>query len=307
MTAPRAASVTVVVPTHCRPELVRRSVQGIVDQSWPGAVEVLVVFDQCEIHEIDVDLREGRTIRRLVNDERTAGLAGARNTGVLEATGEWIAFCDDDDVWLPGKLEAQFARLAEHPGPAACATGIYVETETRRILRNAPERVLGHLDFVRDRIMEVNPCTLLLRRDAMVDLIGLVDEGIPHGYGEDYDFILRLTEQMPVVCVPEPYVVVTYHAGSYYAANWRKVIDGLEFLQHKHPELATDKVGSARINAQLAFAHGGLGERRQAMRLAGRALRSNPREKRALVAVAVAAGVPAQRVAGIIRRRGRGV
>lgn len=302
-----AAAVSVVVPTHDRPALVRRCVEAILAQTHPGAIEVLVVFDQCEMHEIDVVVPAGRSVTRLRNDSRQPGLAGARNTGILAATGEYVAFCDDDDVWLPGKLEAQFRRLGEESGPAACATGIFVETAGRRIRRPAPERALGHVDFVRDRIMEVNPCTLVVGRDVVLREVGLVDEDIPHGYGEDYDFLLRLTRTLPVVCVPEPMVVVSYHGGSYYAASWQKIIDGLEYLTAKHPELRQDRAGSARILGQLALAHGGLGERRRAAQLVGSALRANPLEKRALAAAGVVAGVPANRVVQLARRIGRGV
>jgi glycosyltransferase involved in cell wall biosynthesis len=302
-----AAAVSVVVPTHNRPELVRRCVEAVLAQTYTGEIEVLVVFDQCEMHEIDLVLPAARSVTRLPNDSRQPGLAGARNTGILAATGEYLAFCDDDDVWLPGKLEAQFRRLREVNGQAACATGILVETAGRRIRRAAPERALRHVDFVRDRIMEVNPCTLVVRRDVVLREVGLVDEDIPHGYGEDYDFLLRLTRTMPVVCVPEPMVVVSYHGGSYYAASWQKIIDGLEYLTAKHPELRQDREGSARILGQLALAHGGLGERRRAAQLVGSALRANPLEKRALAAAGVVAGVPANRVVQLARRMGRGV
>lgn len=299
--------VSVVVPTHDRPELVRRTVQAVLDQDHPGEIEVLVVFDQCRPHPLPAPGRPGRTVSALVNDARAPGLAGARNTGLLAARGSHVAFCDDDDVWLPSKLSAQLQRLDAHPGPAACATGIYVETSTRRIRRDAPTRVLCHADFVRDRIMEVNPCTLLVRRSGLFDAVGLVDERVPAGYGEDYDFVLRLTRSMAVVCVPDPLVVVSYHGGSYYAANWRKMVDGLEYLRAKHPDLRIDRVGNARILGQLAVAHGGLGERRTCLRLAAAALRSNPRERRALVAAAVAAGLPAETVLGALRHLGRGV
>lgn len=301
------AAVSVVVPTHKRPELVRRCVQGVLEQTYQGPIEVIVVFDQCEMHEIDLPDPPRRSVVRLPNLHRSPGLAGARNTGILAATGDYVAFCDDDDLWLPEKLETQLRRLTEVRGPAACATGIFVETDGRRIRRTAPERTLHHLDFVRDRIMEVNPCTLLVRRDELLRDVGLVDEELPHGYGEDYDFLLRLTRRMPVVCVPDALVVVSYHGGSYYAASWQKIIDGLEYLTAKHPELKEDPQGSARILGQLALAHGGLGQRRRAAQLATSALRANPREKRAFAAVGVLAGVPANRLVQVARRMGRGV
>lgn len=302
----RQPTVSVIVPTHRRPEMVRRCVQAIVDQTYAGAIEVLVVFDQCDPHPIEVRDRPRRTIRQVSNDRRQPGLAGARNTGILEAGGEYIGFCDDDDLWLPTKLEAQLGRLRQAADGAACATGMYVDTGRRRIVRRAPERTLVPVDFVRDRLMEVHPGCLLIRR-ADLEAVGMVDEDVPHGYGEDYDFVLRLASVVPIVTVPDPLVVVAYHTGSYYAANWQVMIDGLEYLQRKHPELAREPRGSARILGQLALAYGGLGRRREALALVRRALRANPLEKRALLAVGVVAGVPAERLSRTARSFGRGL
>jgi hypothetical protein len=85
------------------------------------------------------------------------------------------------------------------------------------------------------------------------------------------------------------------------------VIDGLEYLLDKHPALRADRRGHARILGQLAFAHGGLGQRRKALRRAGRALVDNPTDLRAYAAIAVANGVSAQFASAAARRTGRGI
>jgi glycosyltransferase involved in cell wall biosynthesis len=307
MTTPLPPPVSVVIPTHERRDLVHRAVRGVVDQSYPGSIEILVVFDQAEPHPIEVEAGSNRTIRTLVNRDRRPGLAGARNTGIIESRGDYVAFCDDDDAWLPDKLEAQVRKIQAHAGACVCATGVVMETDNGHVTREAPRAVLRHRDFVRSRIMEVHPSTLLIPRLLLTETVGLVDESVPHGYGEDYDLLLRITERYPVVCVPESLVLVSFHEGSYFTSRWQNVIDGLEYLLDKHPALSQDRRGHARILGQLAFAHGGLGQRRKALRRAGSALAGNPTDLRAYAAIAVATGVSAQFVAAAARRTGRGI
>jgi glycosyltransferase involved in cell wall biosynthesis len=135
MTTPLPPSVSVVIPTHERRDLVHRAVRGVVDQSYPGSIEILVVFDQAEPHPIEVEAGSNRTIRTLVNRDRRPGLAGARNTGIIESRGDYVAFCDDDDAWLPDKLEAQVRKIQAHAGACVCATGVVMETDNGHVTR----------------------------------------------------------------------------------------------------------------------------------------------------------------------------
>lgn len=302
-----APTVSVVVPTHDRPQLVTEAVRAIVAQDHPGDVEVLVVFDKADPHPIDVELPAGRTLRRLRNDDRTPGLPGARNTGILAASGELLAFCDDDDAWLPGKLAAQVETLRRHPDASLVATGLRVVSDAGSNDRPGPRAPVHFDDLLRDRIMELHPSTFLFRRRDLLDHIGLVDEEIPGGYAEDYELLLRSARTGPIVNVPRPLVAIGFHAGSYYASRWRVVIGGLRYLLDRYPDFARVPAGRARILGQLAFAHAALGERTQARALARAALADHRGERRAYAAWAVTLGVPARWIADLARRRGRGI
>jgi glycosyltransferase involved in cell wall biosynthesis len=104
--------VSVVIPTRGRPSLVRRAVESALGQTW-AALEVVVVLDGPD--EATRRALEG------VNDDRVRvvelavrlGGAAARNAGVQAAFGEWVAFLDDDDLWMPHKLEAQLGRAED--------------------------------------------------------------------------------------------------------------------------------------------------------------------------------------------------
>jgi glycosyltransferase involved in cell wall biosynthesis len=302
-------AVSVTIPTRDRPQLLARAVEAILTQDHDGPIECVVVFDQSEPHEIPLrsDLPAGRTVKAVKNT-RKPGLAGARNSGILAASNPIMGFCDDDDEWLPGKLAAQLSLMDQHPGASVVATGILVHFNGRDRTRPAPRRPLNHGDFLEDRIMEVNPCTVLSRRELILDRIGLVDEEIPGGYAEDYEWLLRASAVAPIRCVPEPLVRIYWHSHSFYTEQWRVIIDGLLYVLNRHPGFSQHPRGLARIQGQIAFAYAGLGEYPRARSWARKALRHNIKEKRAYLALACSTGlVRNDSVVRFAKRFGRNV
>jgi hypothetical protein len=101
---------------------------------------------------------------------------------------------------------------------------------------------------------------------------------------------------------------VYWHKQSFFAERWRTISDALRYLLDKHPEFAGDPRGLARIQGQIAFAEAALDCRPAARRASLSALRNNPLERRAYLALAVAAGVvPAASVVRLANSRGRGI
>jgi glycosyltransferase involved in cell wall biosynthesis len=88
-------SVDVVIATHNRPELLRAALDAALAQTYSGRISCVVVFDRSSPDyalECDTPARSVRVVR----NTRTAGLAGARNTGIAAGSGDFVAFCDDD-------------------------------------------------------------------------------------------------------------------------------------------------------------------------------------------------------------------
>ncbi|MFY1695484.1 MULTISPECIES: glycosyltransferase family 2 protein [unclassified Solwaraspora] len=300
-------TVSVVVPTRDRPELLRDTVEAIRGQDYPGTIEIVVVYDQSTPDPQLADDDPRRPVRVVVND-RSAGLAGARNCGILVATGELVAFCDDDDRWLPGKLTAQVAELGRHPEAEFVSCGITVSYDgatTDRVL----DRDTVPLDaLLRDRMTELHPSTFLIRRSALVDGFGLVDEEIPGSYAEDYEFLLRAARSAPLRNLRTPYVLVRWHKRSYFAQRWDTISTALQWLLERYPEFATQPAGEARVAGQIAFAQAAAGHRRDALRWARHTLARNPKEPRAYLALAVASrAVRPDTVLRSLHRRGRGI
>lgn len=303
MTSP---PVSVVIATRNRPEMVREAIDAALGQEYAGPIEVVVVADQSE-PDRDLERRAvGREVRVVVN-RRSPGLAGARNTGIEEASHDLVAFCDDDDYWLPAKLRLQVDALTSRPGAVLCATGIRVQydgDEFDRVL-DTTEVPVGAL--LRDRHTELHPSTFLVRREQL-EQVGYVDEQVPGGFGEDYDFLLRCSRPHPVVNVPTPLTVVRWGKQSFFFRRWQTMAEGLGWLLDRHPDFETSPRGSARLRGQIAFAESAMGNRRTSARWALGALRRNPVEPRAYLALAVSSGaVKPDRVMELLHRRGKGI
>lgn len=265
-----------------------------------------MVFDQCAVDRKLEQLNDSRPVRAIENSRRP-GLAGGRNSGIAAATGELIAFCDDDDVWLPGKLTAQVDLLLRNPAASAVTSGILVDFQGVRSERKPDREVVTLPDLLRSRVSWVHPSTLVIRR-GMLDEIGWVDEDVPGGYGEDYEFLLRVAKHHPILAAPECLTTVYWHQTSYYEAKWETIVAGLTWLIDRYPEFEVVPKGKARIAGQIAFANASLGHRREAVRWMACALRRNPLEPRTILAAGVATRVLSSgRTVQALHRRGRGI
>jgi len=298
-------SVDVVVATHNRPEQLRAALDAIWRQTYAGQVNCYVVFDQTEP---DLSLaRKGprRSIQVLAND-RSPGLAGARNCGILASQGRLVGFCDDDDEWLPTKLARQVEALGACDAPTS-VTGIRVHYRDREFERVPTEAVMTLRNLVRNRVMEAHPSTVVVRREALLDQIGLVDEDIPGSFGEDYDWILRAA-QVGSFAVVEEALVHVHWGQSLFSRRWDTIVAAIDYWLVKHPAFHKDPKALGRLYGQRAFALAALGRRREALVTAARAAGKSPRERRAYLAVAVALGVvSAERLMDLANKRGRGI
>jgi glycosyltransferase involved in cell wall biosynthesis len=299
-------TVSVVIATRDRLALLRRAVAAAFDQDYPGDIEVVVVFDQSEPEDLGVEERPGRRLRTTRN-VNAPGLAGARNSGIALTTGAYVAFCDDDDEWLPAKTAAQIELLSRLPEAVAAGCGVEVRSDGRRLTRLCPHEVVTFQHLLRDRIMELHPSTLLVRRDVLVERVGPVDERLPGSYAEDYDLLLRIAKVGVIACVPAALTAINW-GSSFFADRYVMITEALSYLLDKHPEFNREPTGKARIEGQIAFFHAAAGQHAQARRWAVRTLRRNWKERRGYLALGMGLRViDAGRTIKFLNARGRGV
>jgi glycosyltransferase involved in cell wall biosynthesis len=295
-------SIGVVIPTRDRPQELRRALTAVLAQDYPGHVEVVIVFDGSERDE-----SLERSYVRTLENSRSPGLAGARNSGILSLDTDLVAFCDDDDEWLPGKLEAQVRTLVAN-GADFVTTAVLVAYDGTSTPRLAGTDVVTHAQLLRSRMSMLHSSTFVIARSALLQTIGLIDELIPGSQSEDWDLLLRAARARPIVHVDRPLVRVFWSAGSYFSRRWDTKIEAWRWMLERHPGIAADNRAAARVYGKLAFAHASQGEARQALAWIVKALRRRPLEPRIYLAAGVALHfVSSERVLAALHRRGRGV
>ncbi|MCB0973480.1 MAG: glycosyltransferase family 2 protein [Actinobacteria bacterium] len=308
-------AVTVLLATRDRIELLARAIDAVLDQDYPGDIDVIAVFDQAEPEpSLQSETRRvvaNRTVKRNVTvaaNVNTPGLPGARNSGIDLVSTELVAFCDDDDVWHSDKLRRQIAVMNDDHTVGMVATGIRVifDGEVTDRIDTAGEISLDGL--LESRLFAAHPSTIVARTSIVRDDIGPVDEAIPGGYAEDYEWMLRACRVTKIAVVRAPLVDVLWHQASFFSERWRMREDALTYLLDRYPEFDKSPRGKARILGQIAFARAAAGDRVGALKGIGETARTSWREPRTVLALGVALGlVSADRVVAELQHRGRGI
>jgi glycosyltransferase involved in cell wall biosynthesis len=205
--------VSLVIPAYNSRDYIRRAVDSCLAQTYPTC-EIVIVDDGSTDGTPDL-LREtyaehiGDRIR--IIEQANRGAAGARNTGVREARGEFVQFCDSDDVLLPEKVEKCYAKFVEFPDIVAVNTfATIIDAATGREIP-LPDEQLPSGDIYCQLLVGsfgnfVGTSTVMVRRQAVLD-VGGFDESLP--VAEDWDLWLRLAARWPFAAVNEP--LMTYY------------------------------------------------------------------------------------------------
>jgi GT2 family glycosyltransferase len=210
--------VSAVIPTYDRRALVCEAVASVLGQTWSD-LELIVVDDGSADGTAEALSARFDDPRLHVLRQENRGVSAARNRGVDAATGEWVAFLDSDDTWLPPKLERQLRMLAAHPEAPAC----YTEEIWYRHGRWANPRTVHakHSGWIFPNCLPlciISPSSILLRR-SLFETLGGFDESLPAC--EDYDLWLRLSARFPIQLVTERLIVKRNgHPGQLSQAHW---------------------------------------------------------------------------------------
>jgi glycosyltransferase involved in cell wall biosynthesis len=228
------ASVSVILPTYNRAQLLKISIKSVLSQTY-GDFE-LILIDDCSTDATSRVLDSITDSRvRVIKNTTNKGIAAVRNIGVMNSRGEYIAFLDDDDEWLPDKLEKQVHIIEKCPPVLGCVyTGILIimdggNNTSQTKIPHFRENILNDLLFNNF----ITTSTMLIKKECF-EKTGLFDESIP--YGEDYDMWIRIAEIFEFEIISEPLVKYRIHSNSI-SANHGAIIKGLETLMSKHEKL----------------------------------------------------------------------
>lgn len=219
-------SVSVIVPCYNAEKTIEQTLYSVYRQSH-RPTEVIVVDDGSTDSSAQVVKRVSKAmgdflkVRLVLQQNR--GVSVARNRGVSEATGELVSFLDADDLWLPGKLEAQVNALRQvKSGEAAVVTGVRRFAENKDVSRFFHE-TLFDCPLCESRQLRVLKVLSLNNGEMVVGANVLVSKSVFLRVGgwdetltmaEDWDLLIRLSLESQVVSVPEPLVLYRKHESS---------------------------------------------------------------------------------------------
>lgn len=185
--------VTVIIPTRNRAELVFRSVQSVLSQTYKD-FELILIDDASEDNTFDVihELADKRIT--YVRNAKPRGAAVARNKGITAARGQFIAFLDSDDEWLPFKLARQVAMFQSLPDKVgAIYTGLTAFDLGKKRKSTRKPKKAGNLlpDLYYGNV--VGPLSTLAVRSGCFNAVGQFDEQFPSC--QDWDLCIRIAQK----------------------------------------------------------------------------------------------------------------
>ena len=194
--------VSVIIPTYNRKNLLKRALHSVNNQTFVPR-EIIVVDDGSSDGTKDWVLERFPDVRYIYQDN--SGVSSARNSGIKEAIGSWIAFLDSDDEWMSNKLEQQKGVINSFQEAWLCHTNeIWIRNGVRVNQMKKHQKYGGNVFENCLDICRISPSSVLIKKEVF-EMVGLFDESLK--VCEDYDLWLRITAVLPVIFLDQPLII----------------------------------------------------------------------------------------------------
>lgn len=228
--------ISVIIPCYNASNYITSSIRSVLNQNWPR-LEIVVVDDGSNDDSVKV-VSENFPFVKLIK-QSNQGVAAARNNGISQSNGEWIAFLDADDIWLPEKLNQQWTLLRANPEVRLSCTSWQMwqsldqepSAEFVKQVNSMPMNQLsgsGPSGWIYPDLLAacvVWTSTVLAHRSAF-DEVGVFDTTLR--IGEDYDLWMRISRVTQILRLPQPFALYRRHneslTKSVPSINWEAVV-----------------------------------------------------------------------------------
>ncbi len=233
-------TISVIIPAYNAEKYIRAAVQSVLDQTRP-VHEIIIIDDgstdgtRQAVEEIQKQRGTGMPVLRHIF-QQNQGPAVARNTGIKNAAGDYIAFLDSDDYWLPARLKKQMEVFRARPEAGLVCSGRFRVDETtgRKTIDCAGSKFSN--DSYRDLWTQGNyvvTSSVLARRRCLEEAGGFDEDSRLLG-GEDADMWLRVAEKFQIVYVNEPLVGYLVRTSGLNRSNIQRSYEAAIFAIQKH-------------------------------------------------------------------------
>ena len=221
------ALVSVIIPLYNRQATIQRAVDSVLNQSYSN-IEVLVVDDGSTDQSIEMLEKYHNDNRvRIFCQKFNQGANAARNRGIREAKGDYIAFHDSDDEWLPDKLEKQIKRMEYGDFQVSFCAFKRQYPKTIQIIPDISEYLSS--DKIKERLKKANIVgtpTLVIHREVVHE-IGIFDEEMPRL--QDYELAIRIAKKYDI-CFVNEVLVIEYQLDDCISLNQKSLHEAYALL-----------------------------------------------------------------------------
>lgn len=247
--------VSAVITTHNRRDFLEKALHSVLEQTYPN-MEIIVVDDQStdgtreymEAFVQSADDPRRASLKYIYNAEGGGG-NHARNTGILAARGEYVAFLDDDDEWLPEKTRKQADYLDQHPNVGAVGCARILEYDLKkRVMEDASKFVDGDRLHAVFKTRSLTTSCLMARRELLLK-VGMFDEALR--YWQEYELLIRLCQEADLGKIRENLTLfrIIRQDKNRLTNNLDKWEEAVQYLEEKHADFLRS------LPPDMLFAH----------------------------------------------------
>ncbi|MBU1630956.1 MAG: glycosyltransferase, partial [Candidatus Omnitrophica bacterium] len=225
--------VSVIIPTYNRALTLQATIQSVLRQTYKEFEIIVIDDDSRDDTEQIINNFNDKKIIYIRQDHK--GASFARNKGIENAKGEYIAFLDSDDIWLSTKIEKQLAVFKNskfNPGVVYCGIG-YIDENSEEIREEKLPAYKGNIFLyllgARRNVVLGAGSTVLVKRECFKEC-GLLDENLP--YRIDLELLIRISRKFTFDYVSEPLAKIRIH-NKRMSSNIDSIIKGRDMLFEK--------------------------------------------------------------------------
>ena len=195
--------VSVIIPTFNRAAMVVEALDSVLNQSYQS-LEVIVV-DDGSTDDTSARLADYEGRIQVVRQSSNSGVSAARNCGIQQSRGDYVALLDSDDLWKPEKIQRQMDFFLKHSQAMICQTEeIWIRRGKRVNPRQKHRKYSGYIFPHCLPLCIVSPSAVMIKRE-LLSQVGLFDEQLPAC--EDYDLWLRIAMRHSIFLLEEPLII----------------------------------------------------------------------------------------------------
>ena len=194
--------VSVIIPTFNRLSLISRAIDSVLKQTHKP-FEIIVVDDGSSDNTSTFIKNNYKSVKLI--KQKNLGVSKARNVGIKNSSGDWIALLDSDDEWKKNKLEVQIKSLSEYDYYSVCHTNeIWIRNGTRVNQKKRHQKYGGNIFDKCLDICRISPSSIIFQKN-IINEVGWFDENL--SICEDYDLWLRITANFKILFIDKPLII----------------------------------------------------------------------------------------------------